>query len=231
MKNWFKVFPLILVLLLAFQFDADAQYYGRKKKKKKKKPAKTEQTRSKSTIPTRSKESTTWEFKDRLWYGAGFNINFSGANGVNIFNLGLSPMVGYKIIEPLSVGPRIGLNYTYIKGFGTDGLVKKVQPLSFEYGVFARYKIIPIIFAHVEYTRQNEEIPLGSGNRISVDPQTGNPQTVRVQSNDVNIGLGYNSGGELSYEIMLLYDAVDDDDLLGSPQLPFKVRVGFNYRF
>jgi len=232
MKNLLKIFPLVLVLLLAFQIDADAQYYGKKRKKKKKKPAKTEQESKKSTekIPSRSKDTQTWEFKDRLWYGTGFNLNFSGQNGINIFQLGLSPMVGYKIIEPLSVGPRVGLNYSYIKAFGTDGLVKKVQPVSFEYGLFARYKIIPIIFAHVEYTHQNEEFPLASGSLIAVDFQTGNPQTVRQQTNDLNIGLGYNSGGDLSYEIMLLYDAIEDEDLLGT-SLPFSIRVGFNYRF
>lgn len=229
MKNWFKILPLVLAIVFAVQFDANAQYYG-KKKKKKKKPAKTEQSNSK--IPSRSKNANTWEFKDRLWYGTGFNLGFSGANGFSVFNIGLTPMVGYKIIEPLSVGPRIGLNYSYIKGIGTDNLSKVVQPVSFEYGVFARYKILPIIFAHVEYTRQNEEIPLGSGSRISVDPQTGNPETIRNQTNDVNFGLGYNSGGDLSYEIMLLYDAIDDDDVFANnPQLPFSIRVGFNYKF
>ncbi len=229
MKNWFKVLPLVLVLLFAVQLDADAQYYG-KKKKKKKKPAKTEQSTSK--IPSRSNSTANWAFKDRLWYGTGFNLGFSGANGFSVFRLALSPMVGYKIIEPLSVGPRIGLSYSYIKGLGTDNLVKKVQPISFEYGVFARYKILPIIFAHVEYTRQNEEIPLGAGSRIAVDPQTGNPETLRNQTNDVNIGLGYNSGGDLSYEIMLLYDAIDDDDVFtNAPAVPFSIRVGFNYKF
>ena len=224
MKSWMRVLPLILVMLLAVQVNDAFAQYG--KKKKKKRPEKKEQV-EKST-----KERTArmgGEFVDRLWYGGGFNLGFSGNSVVSVFNIGITPMVGYKITERFSAGPRVGINYTYYKGPGTDGRIKKVQPISYEYGVFTRFKFLPILFAHLEGGFKNEEFVLTDRfGQIGVDPATGDPLTERQNNPTIAFGLGYTSDASPGYEILLLYDFLFPDD---DPGLPFDLRIGFNWRF
>lgn len=43
----------------------------------------------------------------KIWYGGGLNLGFSGQSGLNVLQLGASPMVGYKILPRWSVGPRV----------------------------------------------------------------------------------------------------------------------------
>ena len=62
-------------------------------------------------------------FKDRLWYGADVTLNFFSVPGGNAFNAGIAPMVGYKITDAFSVGPRIEILYRgerYDINTGTD---------------------------------------------------------------------------------------------------------------
>src|SRR5690349_9643560 len=55
-------------------------------------------------------------FKHRLWYGGGFNLGYQGGSDYSIFNIGITPMIGYKIIPRVSFRPRLGIDYSYIKG-------------------------------------------------------------------------------------------------------------------
>ena len=107
MKKALQLFLLIAVLMTAFTTSADAQY-GRKKKKKKKKTEKTD-----------SYFDDKGTFKDRLWYGADLGLRFYqsaiGIGGNQFFGNGfffsVAPMVGYKITDNLSVGPRLEVLY------------------------------------------------------------------------------------------------------------------------
>jgi hypothetical protein len=169
-------------------------------------------------------------FASKLWYGGGFNLGFSGNNYYNLFNLGVSPMVGYKVFPSFSVGPRFSLQYTYIKGIGTDGNIHKVQPISFSYGVFARYKFLRSLFAHVEYEHENAEFPYFNGPYLYYDASLAKIATERVSWDNVYVGLGYNSSGGngFGYEIMLLYNVTQPAN---SFDLPFDIRFGFTYNF
>ena len=225
------------VCLLAFFFlfvqvgDLDAQYYG-KKKKKKKKPAPKEQTDDKpekeAKIKSTSNDLQDWAFKDRLWYGGGFNLGFNGNQNYSVFQFGLSPMVGYKIIEQWSVGPRIGFNYTYLKGTGSNNRQVVIQPVDFEFGVFTRFKVLPIIFTHVEFTVTNEQqVFVDQFGRIALDSDD-IPVTERDTRGNLYLGLGYSADAELGYEFLVLFNLLEDTN---SSQLPFSIRAGFNYRF
>lgn len=223
MKQTSRILTLLLFCTLFVGIStADAQYYGKKKKKKKK----TEQV-DKKKEKTEDYFDESGGFKHKLWYGGGLTLGFSGGNDVSIFQGGLSPMVGYKIFDRLSVGPRVGFNYSYIKFF-QSGRNYVVEPLSFNVGAFSRYKILDMIFAHVEYERFSEE---------SVDPdqdgfiefdQDGEIATGRINSNNFYAGLGYNSGGLLAYEIALLYNFLEPEN---SFDTPFSIRAGFTYKF
>lgn len=169
-------------------------------------------------------------FASKLWYGGNFNLGFSGNSYYSLFNLGVAPMVGYKIFPAFSVGPRFSLQYTYIRGIGTDGNIHKVQPISYSYGAFARYKFLRSLFAHVEYEHENAEFPYFSGPYLYYDATLAKIATARIGRDNVYVGIGYNSsaGMGFGYEIMLLYNTTLPAN---SPDLPFDIRFGFTYNF
>ena len=107
MKKALQLFLLVAVLMTAFTTSADAQY----KRKKKKKSSKTDEY-----------FDDQGSFTDRLWYGADVSLGFTGFNGQTSFRAGIAPMVGFKVTENLSVGPRAEVLYTAfrIANGGTD---------------------------------------------------------------------------------------------------------------
>jgi hypothetical protein len=158
-------------------------------------------------------------FAHRLWYGGGFTLGFAGNQFESLFQLGISPMMGYKIFEQLSVGPRVSLTYSYYKVNYGGGRVEKAQPLNWSVGAFARYKIIPIIFAHVEYEYENAAV-------FVYNP---NLEVLRRNRDNTYIGAGYNSGNGLwGYEILLLYNLNTPEN---SIELPINLRFGITYNF
>lgn len=170
-------------------------------------------------------------FTDRLWYGGNFNLGFSGNGVYNIFNLGLAPMVGYKILPPLSAGPRLSFNYFYIRGLGTDGNIHNVHPVAFSAGVFTRVRIIPFLFAHAEYEYENFASPLFSGAYLFYDNSLGKVPTVRSARDNAYLGLGYNSAGGqggFGYEILLLYNVLAPSNTIA---LPISLRFGMTYNY
>lgn len=172
----------------------------------------------------RSQEKETVSFADRLWYGGGFSLSFSGGlNGLdgNIFAIGISPMVGFKLTPFISVGPRFEFLYTtgrFRNSF--SGPVIKYNGIDYGAGVFARAKFLSFLFAHAETNYVNRIYPTGfNGNTL---------ETERIGDNQTLIGLGYTSGGLFKSEIMLLYDLTADSQ---STNLPLVYRFGFTYNF
>lgn len=161
----------------------------------------------------------TSKFTDKLWYGGGVNLGISGSNGFNQFGLGISPMVGYKIGGPFSLGPRVGLNYTHIRVRLFNNEIATANPLSWSAGVFGRAKVFRTIFAHVEYELEEQAQAFLSTTDIIIQ---------RTQRNNTYIGGGYNSGGVWASEIMLLYNVTQEIDDFRNP---FLVRFGFTYKF
>ena len=207
MKKIFQLSLMILVLLLAFDNDMYAQR-GKKKKKK----------------------STTDEYfdeggslKHKLWYGGGFTLGFSGDQFQTFFNIGLSPTVGYKITDKFSAGPRVSFIYNNAKVQTNNGVLAG-NSLSWDAGIFARYKVLPIIFAQVEYQYENAKfftISSSSAGQLDV--------TSRKRNNFL-VGLGYNSagGGLVGYEILVLYNTSLPNTVFENP---FVLRFGLTYNF
>ncbi len=169
-------------------------------------------------------------FAHRLWYGGGFALGFSGNSDFSVFNFGLSPMVGYKIVENVSAGPRIAFNYSFMKGYATDGRIHKVQPFSYSVATFARFKFLRSLFAHVEIEFESRESPLvTNGSTLFVlDTDTNKIATVREGRENFYVGLGYTSGSIWGYEILVLYNTTEPDDSLN---LPFDIRFAITYNF
>lgn len=207
------IFPLFLFLAMVFATS----------------PAFAQKSKSKRSSGLTEYLDDKGNFASHLWYGGNFNLGLSGNSYYNLFNAGISPMVGYKILPSLSVGPRVSLQYTYIKGLGTDGNVHKVQPVSYSIGAFARFKFLRSLFIHAEYEYENAEFPYFSGPFLFYDLSQAKIATERIGRDNVYIGAGFNSSANAwGYELLLLYNATAGDNSL---TLPFLIRFGITYNF
>jgi hypothetical protein len=199
------------------------------KKEKTDEPADAEKTEETTTRPTRSSAKTTDKyfdesggFKHRLWYGGNFVLGLNGSS----FAVGITPMVGYKIFEGFSVGPRIGLIYRSDAVFSAanpNQSLGRVSSVDYSLGAFTRYKFLGFLFLHAEYGYSSQS----SGDVIS----NGNGGFTSVKNNRFNpyLGGGYNSSnGLFGYEIALLYDPTLPSTANISP---LDIRFGFNYNF
>ncbi|NUN99995.1 MAG: hypothetical protein HUU01_05205 [Saprospiraceae bacterium] len=202
MKKIIQLSLLAVVLVLAAQDQAFAQ----KKKKSDKDNA--------------EYFDESGSFMTRVWFGGGFTLGFAGNNFESLFQVGISPMAGYKITDNFSIGPRLSLQYESYR-IDTGNGIAKANPLIFGGGVFTRYKFIPALFAHVEYELASDVRYIYGGGT--------NLETLRIQRNNLYLGLGYTSTGSLlGYEISLLYNVNADENTL---QQPFDIRFGLNYNF
>ena len=170
-------------------------------------------------------------FKSKLWYGGGFNLGFNSNGVVSVFNIGASPMVGYKIIEPFSIGPRVSTQITNYRGFSSnfsDDRIYKVTPVSYSFGAFARYKVFPLVFAHVEYEYERIRFPDFQNGGLVVN--NGEVVTFFQDLNNFYLGAGYNSAGGsgFGYEILVLYNVLEPSN---SINFPISFRFGFTYNY
>ncbi len=166
--------------------------------------------------------------KDKFWIGTGFGgLTISGST----FGVGLSPMLGYKVTDRFSVGARLPLDYYYTKLQDNTGEVLVHQDMDWGIGGISRMKLFWNIFAHAEYNQLFIKDPIIANGFFQLDPD--DPTKLWLEEytrNEFNVGLGYSNGGNgrLSYEVMLLYNTLEDRS---SPLIPFSFRAGVNYNF
>ncbi len=206
MKKALQLLVLVAVLMISFTHDADAQ--------------------------RRSREVDEYfddrgNFTDRLWYGADFTLNFFSIPNGTAFNAGIAPMVGYKITDALSVGPRVEILYRgerYNIGTGTD---LKFNSTNFGVGAFTRLKVFDQYFLHAEYqalSNETGEIFLVSNNPIEYEVVNS-----RNWEDHFFLGGGYGvSGGGVGFQVSILWDLLQE---FSSSNIPLYYRIGVNYKF
>lgn len=160
-------------------------------------------------------------FKERLWYGAGLGLGFSAFNGQSSFGIGISPMVGYKIIPRISVGPRVSFFYTSQKVQG----LKAFNLVDTEIGAFLRIHAFRGFFLQGEIGQGwDQELYLDNTGDIVKDTEVAlNPY----------FGLGYNFSrgqGGPGQEIALMYNFRIANDVFTSQQ-PIQYRLAFTLGF
>lgn len=196
-----KVGIFLLVFLVGFSFNADAQ---------KKKP--------------RPKKEKVEDYFDeegfgahKLWYGAGAGLNFGGGGNSSQFSVSISPMVGYKVTEEFSIGPRAEVDYVHARFATSNTSSDKYNILNYAIGAFARYKVFNPIFLHAEYQLESRADPIGGG------------ETRRGSRTNFFVGGGYGSSGgsAIGYEISILWNVLED----GTVDLPLDYRIAFTYNF
>jgi len=174
--------------------------------------------RNREKVRNKKEEKETPKgFAARLWYGGGVNIGFGGLNGFTSFNFGVSPMIGYKIIGPLSAGPRIAYDFNSLKQRG----FKSISLHSFDVGAFVRCRIFRGLFAQAELSNEwYQDLDYFSGEKYN--------------DNRANqrLGLGWNFGepGGVGSEISVLYNFKIANDI-DTYRNPIEYRFGFTWKF
>ena len=169
----------------------------------------------------KKKKKSDYSLKDHLWYGGGIGLGFGSGFGYSQFGFGISPMVGYKIIGPLSMGPRISIDYTSVKyqGLGTYNL------FDVELSLFARVKVFKGLFVQGEIGTVTDQY-LGQDN-------TGNLEKVKRTRPAQYVGVGYNfSNGEGGFgqEISIMYDFYIASDI-NAIENPCQYRFAITFVF
>jgi len=170
-----------------------------------------------STANDREKEESS--FSGQLWYGAGAQLGFSSNQFTSFFQIGLSPIVGYKINNFLSVGPRGGIAYNAYRIENGSPDRTKVNFWTWQAGLFARAKIYQPFFAHVEYSLVSDVVRFDANddpiNETRAIPFLGG-------------GISQGGPGAAGYEIMILFRLSQADRIGDSP---FDIRTGLNFNF
>ena len=151
------------------------------------------------------------KFKDKIYYGGNIGLSFG-----NYFMVGVYPMIGYKLTPKLSAGIKIA--YQYISDKSNDNNTYTAS----NYGgsLFARYRLIPQLYVHVEYAQMNYELynSLGESNREWIP--------------FLLVGAGYSQklGGATYLNLQILFDVLQDSNSPYGSWEPFwgvGINVGF----
>ncbi|MCC7246758.1 MAG: hypothetical protein IT269_13825 [Saprospiraceae bacterium] len=176
---------------------------------------------SRRTPHSREEEPAENPLNQRLWYGGGFQLGFSGFNGGNVFSFGLSPMVGYKVFPKISVGPRVSavINSIKIPGFKATGL------WDIDAGAFVRGRVFQGLFLQGELSNQWYQQTTGYG------VPGGKLDKYSLQRSNTRIGAGWNnSQGGWSSEIAVFYNLQVANDV-NTYLNPCEYRFGITYRY
>ena len=172
------------------------------------------------TASAQSDSDNSSDFKSRLWYGGNIGLNFYGYNGGNVFQIGVAPMVGYKIVEPLSVGPRVSILFASVKNPG----FKAVGVFDVDAGIFMRLRVFRGLFIQGEVSNEwfQEPIFYTNGTTDKFSDTRVNPR--------LGIGWNWSEGRGAGSEIGIFYNFAIADDL-NTYQNPLDYRFGFTWNF
>lgn len=201
-KHTSLLFSIALLTLLSQSVDAQRRDREREPKQDRESPAEKEELKG---------------LVSRLWYGGGAIIGFGGINGYSGFNFGVSPMVGYKIVGPLSAGPRVAYDFNSLKQPGS----KAINLHSFDVGAFVRCRVFRGLFVQGEISNEWFQ---------DIDYST----LDKFNDNRANqrLGAGWNFGepGGVGSEISVLYNFKIANDI-NTYRNPIEYRFGFTWRF
>lgn len=159
--------------------------------------------------------------------------------GAGVTNIGITPVLGYRITDNFAAGIGFGYQYLRVKNYNTviidvNSGAEEFRPLTahiYSPSVWARHIIWNNIFAHVEYEHNifsqkyftNDYTQYGTLPVIKVN------ETINVPCLLVGGGLRQPIGDRSSLIFMLLYDVLQDKN---SPyRNTVAIRLGVNFGF
>ncbi len=137
-------------------------------------------------------QSVQKQKQKRVYFGG--NVGFSFGSYTRI---GIYPLVGFKITPKLSIGLKIG--YEYLK---YNNSVDEYSTSNYGGSIFARYRIIPRLYVHVEYEATNYGL-------LDI-----NSDVYRQWVNFLYLGGGYSQpiGGNAYLNLQVLFDVLNDEN-------------------
>lgn len=171
---------------------------------------------------------------DRLIFG-GWGV-FGIGSGVT--NVGITPIIGYRITEEFSAGIGFGYQYLRVKDYyavivDPNTGAQEGRPLNAHFyspSVWMRYRIWNNIFAHVEYEQNISNVKEYTNDFTQFPPPIiTRKTTLSVPSLLVGGGLRQPVGERASIIFMVLYDVLQEPN---SPYLnTVAIRFGVNFGF
>jgi len=141
------------------------------------------------------------QFNQRLVFGGGFGMQFG-----NVTLLDLSPSIGYRVTDQLTLGTGISYKYNHIKDYTLDlnsGKWYDYNSNVFGGSIWSRYYLLQNIFAHAEIEQLRINYKYTS---FSSTTPTNIKSGVDVTS--VLVGGGYRQplGGHVFFNILILFN-------------------------
>ncbi|MBL7965294.1 MAG: hypothetical protein JNM31_15770 [Flavobacteriales bacterium] len=151
--------------------------------------------------------------KDRLYWGGIVGLTFG-----TVTNIAVEPLVGYKFGEKQKFSLGTGISYWY---FRDNRYTPAFESNTYGYKFFARHRVIPQAFLHVEYNAMNFEL---------YDFFTQRSFRSWVPFMWVGGGYAAHLGGNSYLTVMALWDVMQDINspfTSGAPLISMGVGVGF----
>lgn len=146
------------------------------------------------------------QFNQRLVYGGGFGLQFG-----NVTLVDLSPTIGYRLTDQLTLGTGVSYKYNHINDYTLDqnsGRWYDYRSNIYGGSIWGRYYLLRNIFAHAEieqlrinynYTSVSSILPTNVSNGVDVT--------------SVLVGGGYRQplGGHVYFNILILFNLNETD--------------------
>ncbi len=148
------------------------------------------------------------EANTRFFIYSGFGLGYSSYYGYSQFSGSLSPALGIRLTDRLSVGP--GISYAY-NNYGFDnsyygGPTTHISASNIGVKVFGQFRVIDQFFIHAEYESTRAQL-------LEQDPTgnlTGNTISRTVQTPLAGIGYRQNFSSRAAADIVVLYNFQDN---------------------
>lgn len=144
----------------------------------------------------------------KLFVYSGIGLGYSSIYGYSNFNFSISPALGYRVTDRLSIGPGISYAYNYYgvsNGYGSNSTSSSISTSSFGAKVFGQFMVIDNFFIHAEYESTRAQFLL-------VDQNNNYQGTVTRTVQTPLAGIGYRSqiSNRAAADIVLLYNFQDN---------------------
>ena len=175
-------------------------------------------------LPNREKErqaaQTKAELNSRFFIYTGFGLGYSSYAGYSQFSGSLSPALGFRLNDRLSVGP--GISYAYNRyGFSnrSGAQTASISTSSVGVKVFGQYRVIDQFLIHAEFENTRAEL-------LELDPTgnyyTGGKITRTIQTPLAGIGYRQQFSTRAAADILLLYNFQDNyNSIYSNPVIRF----------
>ena len=144
----------------------------------------------------------------KLFVYSGIGLGYSSIYGYSNFNFSISPAIGYRVNDRLSIGPGISYAYNYYgvdKGYGGSSTKSSISTSSYGAKVFGQFIVYNNFFIHAEYESTKAQF-------LAVDQYNQYIGTVTRTVQTPLAGIGYRSqiSNRAAADIVVLYNFQDN---------------------